>query len=111
MTNASDGDPGRRREVTINTCAKDSTDATTIASAAVSAPTGLRIARIAVDLTTTATDLWAAFLALYPSNRIRVSDLDSSIFGGTSLDSWVQGWTLQAGESGHVFVLDCARAS
>jgi hypothetical protein len=55
-----------RREVKLETCAADVAGATFAGSYVLQATNGLRITQVAVDLTTSVTNLWATFLGPVP---------------------------------------------
>lgn len=53
----------------------------------------LRIVSVTFDLATAANDLYSAFFALTPGERVRVANLASTFLGVTYLDGYVIGWT------------------
>jgi hypothetical protein len=100
-----------RREVKLDTCASDVTGATFAGSYLLLATNGLRITQVAVDLTTSVTNLWATFLGLYPTQRITISGFDATLIGETTKVVFVQGWQVAIDHESLVYTLDCSPAS
>jgi hypothetical protein len=100
-----------RREVKLDTCASDVTGATFAGSYLLQATNGLRITQVAVDLTTSVTDLWATFLGLYPTQRVTISGFDAALVGETTKVVYVQGWQVALDHESLVYTLDCSPAS
>lgn len=60
-----------------------------------------RMTSLPFDLVHAANDLYAAFYALRPGNRVRLSGLPATYFGVSYIDSYVHGWTYRPGVDGH----------
>lgn len=69
-----------------------------------------RISSLTVDLATAANDLYAAFFALTPGKRLRLSNLLTSHFGLSYVDNYVNGWTERPGVDGYEVEFDLAPA-
>jgi hypothetical protein len=100
-----------RREVKLETCAADTTGAAFAGSYLLQAANGLRITQVAVDLTTSVTDLWATFLGLYPTQRVTISGFDAALVGESTKVVFVQGWQVALDHQSLVYTLDCSPAS
>jgi hypothetical protein len=100
-----------RREVKLETCAVDVAGATFAGSYVLLAANGLRITQVAVDLTTSVTNLWATFLGLYPTQRITISGFDAALIGEATKVVFVQGWQVALDHESLVYTLDCSPAS
>jgi hypothetical protein len=100
-----------RREVKLDTCASDVTGATFAGSYLLQATNGLRITQVAVDLTTSVTNLWATFLGLYPTQKVTISGFDAALIGETTKVVFVQGWQVALDHESLVYTLDCSPAS
>jgi hypothetical protein len=100
-----------RREVKLDTCASDVTGATFAGSYVLLATNGLRITQVAVDLTTSVTDLWATFLGLYPTQKVTISGFDAALIGEATKVVFVQGWQVALDHESLVYTLDCSPAS
>jgi hypothetical protein len=100
-----------RREVKLETCASDVTGATFAGSYLLMATNGLRITQVAVDLTTSVTDLWATFLGLYPTQKVTISGFDAALVGEATKVVYVQGWQVALDHQSLVYTLDCSPAS
>ena len=99
---------GRRLPKTLDTCAPDLGTAQAVAGQWLTAYQGLRVSAIAVDLVTATSDLLGAFLGLYPTCRLRLVELLSSVWGLPSLDVFAQGWSVEIGIDRAVWVFDCS---
>jgi hypothetical protein len=100
-----------RREVKLDTCASDVTGATFAGSYLLMATNGLRITQVAVDLTTSVTNLWATFLGLYPTQKVTISGFDAALIGEATKVVFVQGWQVALDHESLVYTLDCSPAS
>jgi hypothetical protein len=100
-----------RREVKLDTCASDVTGATFAGSYLLQATNGLRITQVAVDLTTSVTNLWATFLGLYPTQKVTISGFDAALIGEATKVVFVQGWQVALDHESLVYTLDCSPAS
>jgi hypothetical protein len=100
-----------RREVKLETCAVDVAGATFAGSYVLLAANGLRITQVAVDLTTSVTNLWATFLGLYPTQRITISGFDAALIGEATKVVFIQGWQVALDHESLVYTLDCSPAS
>jgi hypothetical protein len=100
-----------RREVKLETCAADTTGAAFAGSYLLQSTNGLRITQVAVDLTTSVTDLWATFLGLYPTQRVTISGFDAALVGESTKVVFVQGWQVALDHQSLVYTLDCSPAS
>ena len=96
---------------TLDTCAPDLATATQLGQNAMIVQQGLRYSQVTVDLVTAASNLWAAFLALIPTGRVTVAGLTASYSGATSVDVYVQGWTLAVNPGAMKYVLDTSPTS
>lgn len=70
----------------------------------------LRPSSLTVDLATALNDLYAAFYALTPGERVRLSGLPSAYFGVTYIDGYVEGWTERPGVTGYEVTFDLSPA-
>lgn len=70
----------------------------------------LRPSSLTIDLATTANDLYAAFFALTPGDRIRLSGLPSTYFGFSYIDGYVEGWTERPNDNGYEVTFDLSPA-
>lgn len=75
-----------------------------------SAASKLRVSQLTVDLSTAANDLYAAFYAVTPGERVRLSNLPSAYFGVTYMDGYVEGWTERPGVTGYEVTFDLSPA-
>lgn len=101
---------GRRVPVTIDTCATDQAAAVFAGSYAIKAGDDLRLSKVAVNLPSTLTDLWAVFLGLFPSQLLGTSGWNALAVGATSKNVHVEGWDLTVDEGVFRYVLDCSPA-
>jgi hypothetical protein len=65
-----------------------------------------RLGRITVDLLTAQNAIESTTLQLVPIDRVRVSDLDSTMFGATTYDGFVEGWELTVSLDEYSVALD-----
>jgi len=69
-----------------------------------------RISSLTVDLATASNDLYAAFYAVTPGERLRLSGLPTTYFGVSYIDGYVEGWTERPGVTGYEVVFDLSPA-
>lgn len=70
----------------------------------------LRLSSITVDLATAQNDLYAAFFALTPGERLRYSGLPPTYFGRTYIDGYAEGWVERPGVRGYEITFDVSPA-
>ncbi len=70
----------------------------------------LRLSSLDIDLATAQNDLYAAFFALTPGERLRYSGLPSTYFGVTYMDGFVEGWTERPSVDGYGVTFDLSPA-
>jgi hypothetical protein len=66
----------------------------------------LRLKSLSVDLMTAQNDLYGAFFALLPGDRVRGTNLPATHLGVTYKDGYVQGWTEIISTDGYLVELD-----
>lgn len=104
------------REETIETDNYLDADAMSIGWARINQSVSLRITKISIDLATSQTNLWSMLGAvatlpnLFPTARLRITNLPTSIFGLSYRDVFVQGWTETHSAFGDVLTFDCTPA-
>lgn len=69
-----------------------------------------RLSKLTVDLLTTPNAIETTTLTLQPLDRVRVSDLDSTMFGATTYDGFVEGWELTVNLDEYSVALDLSPA-
>lgn len=70
----------------------------------------LRLKKLTVDLATATNDLYGAFFALLPGDRVRDTNLPTTHFGVTYKDGYAQGWTETISTDGYLVELDLSDA-
>lgn len=98
----------------IDTCAMDQVSALFAGDYVIKGNVALRISAVAVDLYSTATDLWAAFLTAFPSQLFAITGWPAQMTGDDTVRVHVEGWDLRIVESdsegGWTYTIDCAPA-
>lgn len=89
------GSPGVVRELSVSAACRDEIDAQILAGYYLSRSKALRVSQLSIDLVHASTDFYALFLGggLRPGARLRLTGLSSAVFGSTTLDVIVQGWS------------------
>lgn len=101
---------GSRREETVDTCAATIPAAENVAAARMWQSTALRLASLPLDLVTTATDRYAAAMALKPGARVSTTGQPAGVLGFTAAEVHVQGWNEEYGPDAVRFVFDSTPA-
>lgn len=77
-----------------------------LASYRLNASSALAMTQAAVDLVSSATDLWASTMSLTLGDRMHVTSVPSTYFGRTTAEAYVLGWTEEYGQDSARFVFD-----
>jgi hypothetical protein len=109
---------GQVRSKGITTVCASQSDAQTLAASTLAQATaGMRIKQITVDLTSAVNDLVASLFSeastisgLFPTCRVRLSNLPMSHFNQPTRDAYVQGWTERYDRNGARLTLDTTPA-
>lgn len=99
-----------RRDQTVQSCAATEAAAYALAGFYLNRTAALRLAQLGVDLAVSANDLHVAFWALKPGDRLRVTGVNSTIFGETQTDVFLSGWTEEYRTESSRWVLDTTPA-
>lgn len=95
-----------RIDGSLQTCAVSEDHARSIGGAVVNAGTALAFTRIAVDLTTCETNLWAVISTLRTGDRIRLASTPTDIYGRTYQDLYVLGYVVETPHQGCTVTFD-----
>lgn len=105
------GDETRERlEESVDTTAATQAQALSVATARANRSITTRIKQLRLDLVTAANDLYSSTLALTLGDRVRLTNLPTTMLGLTYVDSYVQGWTETWTVDGAVFDFDLSPA-
>ncbi len=112
VTDSTAADVVGNADVEVSTLAATDEALTAIAQDAIAQgkDNRLRVSQMTVDLSTAANNLYAAFYAITPGERVRLSNLPSAYFGVTYMDGYVEGWTERPGVTGYQVTFDLSPA-
>lgn len=106
-----------RHDISVNTLVANTTDAYDVGFSYMSCSTAMRITQLVLDLDSAGTDYTATLFnqatsqgALYPTQRISVT-LPSALYGASSKDVFIQGWTEEYTHESARLTLDCSPAT
>jgi hypothetical protein len=94
--------------VEVETFLRDTLELTSVATDAIARTRDqkLRVAQVTFDLWTASNDLYAAWFATEPGDRVRTGNLPSTYLGVTYIDGYVAGWTERPMVEGYPVTLD-----
>jgi hypothetical protein len=84
---------GQVREESTELCTPTIAQAASAAGKVLNRSTMARWSSVGVNLATSVTNLWGAFVALQPGQRVRLTGLPSALVGFTYRDGYLAGWT------------------
>ena len=109
--------PGGRHDISISALSASQAAATALGWSYMATAPAMRMTQIVLDLLAPGTDYTATLFdqsatqgALYPTQRVRVT-VPSSIWGVSSRDLFVQGWTETYDWNAATLALDCSPAN
>jgi hypothetical protein len=70
----------------------------------------LRPSRVVLDLSTATTDRYGEAVTVYPSSRVRLTNLPPTHFGVTEMDGFAEGWVEEIDAAGHRIAFDLSTA-
>ena len=85
---------GAYKDVSLDTVCPTTTDAAAIGAGLLASSASTRLTSLTVDLATAQTDLYSAVMVLAPGARLHITGLSSSVWGWTTTDAYVQGWSV-----------------
>lgn len=96
----------------LDTLLVDTNDQYAVATALIAAGRDqkLRVSRLTVDLANATNDRYAAFFAVTPNERLRLTGLPSTYFGVTYMDGYIEGWTERPSVDGYEVTFDLSPA-
>lgn len=106
-----------RHDLTVNTLCATTADALDIGWSYMACSSAMRISQLVLDLDAAATD-WTSTLfnqsatqgALYPTQRLRLA-LPTAVFGASTRDVYIQGWTEEYAHDHATITIDCSPAT
>jgi hypothetical protein len=100
-----------RTESSVDTTAASVADALNVANLVRARSAALRLQALTVDLVSASNSLYSSLLgSLVPGARITVASVPSAMFGRSSVDVYVQGWTEVLSSRGYTVALETTPA-